>query len=105
MSQVSVAVSIDEIATEEDSIPGLDDIADAIGPGEDELVKAENLPFGIRCKSGSYRIVFAVWSWLVSNNVTEVAIPSHESYSLLKKTPQGSRLQNSCRKHQNNGYR
>ena len=73
-SQVSVAVSIDEIATEEDSIPGLDDIADAIGPGEGELNKAENLPFGMGAKAefiGS-SLPFGVGSF--SNNVTEVAI-------------------------------
>ena len=80
-SQVSVAVSIDEIATEEDSIPGLDDIADAIGPGEGELNKAENLPFGMGAKAefiGS-SLPFGVGSF--SNNVTEVAIPLHESYT------------------------
>ena len=86
-SQVSVAVSVDEIATEEDSIPGLDDIADAIGPDEDELVKAENLPFGMGAKAeviGS-SLPFGVGSF--SNNVTEVAIPSHESYSSVEEDP------------------
>ena len=86
-SQVSVAVSVDEIATEEDSIPGLDDIADAIGPGDDELVKAENLPFGMGAKAeviGS-SLPFGVGSF--SNNVTEVAIPSHESYASVEESP------------------
>ena len=86
-SQVSVAVSVDEIATEEDSIPGLDDIADAIGPDEDEMVKAENLPFGMGAKAeviGS-SLPFGVGSF--SNNVTEVAIPSHESYASVEESP------------------
>ena len=78
-SQVAVDVNTDDIVMDDESIPGLDDIADAIGDTEDEnLSNAEVLPFGMGAKAEVIQssLPFGVGSF--SDSVTEVAIPIGE---------------------------
>ena len=78
-SQVAVDVNTDDIVMDDESIPGLDDIADAIGDTEDEKSSnAEVLPFGMGAKAEVIQssLPFGVGSF--SDSVTEVAIPISE---------------------------
>ena len=78
-SQVAVDVETDDIVMDEESIPGLDEIADAIGDTEDETKSnADNLPFGMGAKAEVIQssLPFGVGSF--SDSVTEVAIPIGE---------------------------
>ena len=78
-SQVAVDVNTDDIVMDDESIPGLDDIADAIGDAEDEKSSnAEVLPFGMGAKAEVIQssLPFGVGSF--SDSVTEVAIPIGE---------------------------
>ena len=78
-SQVAVDVNTDDIVMDDESIPGLDDIADAIGDTEDEKSSnAEVLPFGMGAKAEVIQssLPFGVGSF--SDSVTEVAIPIGE---------------------------
>ena len=78
-SQVAVDVETDDIVMDDESIPGLDEIADAIGDTEDETKSAaDNLPFGMGAKAGVIQssLPFGVGSF--SDSVTEVAIPIGE---------------------------
>ena len=78
-SQVAVDVNTDDIVMDDESIPGLDDIADAIGDTEDEnSSNAEVLPFGMGAKAEVIQssLPFGVGSF--SDSVTEVAIPISE---------------------------
>ena len=78
-SQVAVDVNTDDIVMDDESIPGLDDIADAIGDTEDEnSSNAEVLPFGMGAKAEVIQssLPFGVGSF--SDSVTEVAIPIGE---------------------------
>ena len=75
-SQVAVDVNTDDIVIDDESIPGLDDIADAIGDTEDENTSnAEVLPFGMGAKAEVIQssLPFGVGSF--SDSVTEIAIP------------------------------
>ena len=78
-SQVAVDVNTDDIVMDDESIPGLDDIADAIGDTEDEDTSdADVLPFGMGAKAEVIQssLPFGVGSF--SDSVTEVAIPIGE---------------------------
>lgn len=78
-SQVAVDVNTDDIVMDDESIPGLDDIADAIGDTEDEdTSNADLLPFGMGAKAEVIQssLPFGVGSF--SDSVTEVAIPIGE---------------------------
>ena len=78
-SQVAIDVNTDDIVMDDESIPGLDDIADAIGDTEDEnSSNAEVLPFGMGAKAEVIQssLPFGVGSF--SDSVTEVAIPISE---------------------------
>ena len=78
-SQVAIDIDTDDIVMDDDSIPGLDEIADAIGDGdEDGNSTAENLPFGMGAKAEVIEssLPFGVGSF--SDSVTEVAIPIGE---------------------------
>jgi hypothetical protein len=78
-SQVAVDVNTDDIVMDDESIPGLDDIADAIGDTEDEdTSNADVLPFGMGAKAEVIQssLPFGVGSF--SDSVTEVAIPIGE---------------------------
>ena len=78
-SQVAVDVNTDDIVMDDESIPGLDDIADAIGDTEDEnSSNADVLPFGMGAKAEVIQssLPFGVGSF--SDSVTEVAIPIGE---------------------------
>ena len=78
-SQVAVDVNTQDIVMDDESIPGLDDIADAIGDTEDEKSSnAEVLPFGMGAKAEVIQssLPFGVGSF--SDSVTEVAIPIGE---------------------------
>ena len=69
----------DDIVMDDESIPGLDDIADAIGDTEDEdTSNADVLPFGMGAKAEVIQssLPFGVGSF--SDSVTEVAIPIGE---------------------------
>lgn len=50
-SQVAIDIAIDDIVMDDDSIPGLDDVVDAIGSTDDEADSAEVLPFGMGAKA------------------------------------------------------
>lgn len=78
-SQVAVDVDTDDIVMDDESIPGLDDIADAIGDTEGEdTSNAKVLPFGMGAKAEVIQssLPFGVGSF--SDSVTEVAIPIGE---------------------------
>ena len=78
-SQVAVDVNTDDIVMDDESIPGLDDIADAIGDTEEEdTSNADVLPFGMGAKAEVIQssLPFGVGSF--SDSVTEVAIPIGE---------------------------
>tara|TARA_B100000401_G_scaffold45668_1_gene26793 strand:+ start:301 stop:1611 length:1311 start_codon:yes stop_codon:yes gene_type:complete len=78
-SQVAVDVKTDDIVMDDESIPGLDDIADAIGDTEDEdMSNGDILPFGMGAKAEVIEssLPFGVGSF--SDSVTEVAIPIGE---------------------------
>ena len=75
-SQVAVDVNTDDIVMDDESIPGLDDIANAIGDTEDgDTSNADVLPFGMGAKAEVIQssLPFGVGSF--SDSVTEVAIP------------------------------
>ena len=82
-SQVSMDVSVDDIKMDDETIPGLDEIADAIGDASDYEEKSEVLPFGLGAKAEVIKssLPFGVGSF--TSEVNEVAIPfsdaDHES--------------------------
>ena len=77
-SQVSLDVELDNVVMDDDSIPGLDDVVDAIGSSEDEEKESENLPFGMGAKAEVLQssLPFGVGSF--SDGIEEVAIPLSE---------------------------
>lgn len=74
-SQVAVDVNVDDIAMDDESIPGLEEIADAIGDTVDDEHKDEVLPFGLGAKAEVIEssLPFGVGSF--TSEVIEVAIP------------------------------
>ena len=78
-SQVAIDIDTDDIVMDDDSIPGLDEIADAIGDGdEDGNSTAENLPFGMGPKAEVIESSIPLGVGSFSDSVTEVAIPIGE---------------------------
>ena len=74
-SQVSLDIELDNVVMDDESIPGLDDVVDAIGSTDDEGEKTEHLPFGMGAKAEvlNSSLPFGVGSF--SDGVEEVAIP------------------------------
>lgn len=74
-SQVAVDVNVDDIVMDDESIPGLEEIADAIGDAVDDEHKDEVLPFGLGAKAEVIEssLPFGVGSF--TSEVIEVAIP------------------------------
>jgi len=78
-SQVAIDIAIDDVVMDDDSIPGLDDVVEAIGSTSDEDESAELLPFGMGAKAEvlDSSLPFGVGSF--SEGVDELAIPASES--------------------------
>ena len=78
-SQVALDIVIDDITMDDDSIPGLDDVVNAIGD-DNELSEVEDqiLPFGMGAKAEVLQssLPFGVGSF--SEGVDEIAIPISE---------------------------
>ena len=78
-SQVALDIAIDDVVMDDDSIPGLDDVVEAIGSTSDEDESAEVLPFGMGAKAEvlDSNLPFGVGSF--SEGVDDLAIPASES--------------------------
>ena len=78
-SQVALDISVDDLVLDDDTIPGLEEIADAIGDATAESSKSEVLPFGLGAKAEVIEssLPFGVGSF--TSEVTEVAIPYAEN--------------------------
>ena len=78
-SQVSMDISVDDIVMDDEAIPGLEEIADAIGDATLDDGKGEVLPFGLGAKAEVIEssLPFGVGSF--TSDVNEVAIPFSES--------------------------
>ena len=75
-SQVALDIVIDDIAMDDDSIPGLDDVVNAIGnDNESSEVESKTLPFGMGAKAEVLQssLPFGVGSF--SEGIDEMAIP------------------------------
>ena len=77
-SQVSLDIKLDDVVMDDESIPGLDDVVDAIGSPVEEENNSEILPFGMGAKAEVLQssLPFGVGSF--SDGVGEVAIPLSE---------------------------
>jgi tetratricopeptide (TPR) repeat protein len=77
-SQVAIDISIDDVVMDDDSIPGLDDVVDAIGSTDDEADSAEVLPFGMGAKAEvlDSSLPFGVGSF--TEGAEDMAIPSSD---------------------------
>ena len=78
-SQVSMDISVDDIVMDDEAIPGLEEIADAIGDATLDDGKGAVLPFGLGAKAEVIEssLPFGVGSF--TSDVNEVAIPFSES--------------------------
>ena len=78
-SQVAMDITVDDIVMDDDTIPGLEEIADAIGDASGDVDKSEILPFGLGAKAEVIEssLPFGVGSF--TSEVNEVAIPYSES--------------------------
>ena len=78
-SQVALDISVDDLVLDDETIPGLEEIADAIGDATAESNKSELLPFGLGAKAEVIEssLPFGVGSF--TSEVTEVAIPYTEN--------------------------
>ena len=78
-SQVAMDVSVDDIVMDDETIPGLEEIADAIGDATLDVDKSELLPFGLGAKAEVIEssLPFGVGSF--TSEVNEVAIPYSHS--------------------------
>ena len=75
-SQVAIDIATDGITMDEDSIPGLDDVANAIGTDDDSSVSVDEvLPFGMGAKAEVLQssLPFGVGSF--SEGMGEVTTP------------------------------
>ena len=77
-SQVAIDIDTEDIVMDDDSIPGLDEIAEAIGDEGSHDESPEHLPFGMGAKAEVIEssLPFGVGSF--SEGVAEVAIPLNE---------------------------
>ena len=81
-SQVAVDIKTDDVVMDDDYIPGLEEIADAIGDTEEDTdSNSDNLPFGMGAKAEVVKssLPFGVGSF--SSEFDEVAIPHGEDDS------------------------
>ena len=78
-SQVALDISVDDLVLDDETVPGLEEIADAIGDATAESNKSEVLPFGLGAKAEVIEssLPFGVGSF--TSEVTEVAIPYTEN--------------------------
>ena len=78
-SQVAMDITVDDIVMDDETIPGLEEIADAIGDATLEVDKSEVLPFGLGAKAEVIEssLPFGVGSF--TSEVNEVAIPFSHS--------------------------
>ena len=78
-SQVAMDITVNDIVMDDDTIPGLEEIADAIGDATTEADKSELLPFGLGAKAEVIEssLPFGVGSF--TSEVHEVAIPYSQS--------------------------
>ena len=78
-SQVSMDISVDDIVMDDEAIPGLEEIADAIGDATLDDGKGDVLPFGLGAKAEVIEssLPFGVGSF--TSDVNEAAIPFSES--------------------------
>jgi len=74
-SQVAMDITVDDIVMDDETIPGLEEIADAIGDATLDVDKSEVLPFGLGAKAEVIEssLPFGVGSF--TSEVNEVAIP------------------------------
>ncbi len=74
-SQVALDITVDDIVMDDETIPGLEEIADAIGDPTLDVDKSEVLPFGLGAKAEVIEssLPFGVGSF--TSEVNEVAIP------------------------------
>ena len=82
-SQVAMDITVDDIVMDDETIPGLEEIADAIGDATLDVDKSEVLPFGLGAKAEVIEssLPFGVGSF--TSEVNEVAIPySHSDVDL-----------------------
>ena len=77
-SQVAVDIDTEDIVMDDDSIPGLDQIAEAIGDENEDEESSEILPFGMGAKAEVIQssLPFGVGSF--TDGVDDVAIPLNE---------------------------
>ena len=80
-SQVSLDIELDHVVMDDDSIPGLDDVVDAIGSSEEEVEESESLPFGMGAKAEVLQssLPFGVGSF--NDGIEEVSKPLSEQES------------------------
>ena len=78
-SQVAMDITVDDIVMDDETIPGLEEIADAIGYATLDVDKSEVLPFGMGAKAEVIEssLPFGVGSF--TSEVNEVAIPYSHS--------------------------
>ena len=78
-SQVAMDITVDDIVMDDETIPGLEEIADAIGDATLDVDKSEVLPFGLGAKAEVIEssLPFGVGSF--TSEVNEVAIPYSQS--------------------------
>ena len=78
-SQVAMDITVDDIVMDDETIPGLEEIADAIGDATLDVNKSEVLPFGLGAKAEVIEssLPFGVGSF--TSEVNEVAIPYSHS--------------------------
>ena len=78
-SQVAMDITVDDIVMDEETIPGLEEIADAIGDATIDADKSDVLPFGLGAKAEVIEssLPFGVGSF--TSEVTDVAIPYSQS--------------------------
>ena len=78
-SQVAMDITVDDIVMDDETIPGLEEIADAIGDATLDVDKSEVLPFGLGAKAEVIEssLPFGVGSF--TSEVNEVSIPYSHS--------------------------
>lgn len=78
-SQVAMDITVDDIVMDDETIPGLEEIADAIGDAAIDVDKSDVLPFGLGAKAEVIEssLPFGVGSF--TSEVNEVAIPYSNS--------------------------
>lgn len=91
-SQVATDITVDDIVMDDDTIPGLEEIADAIGDATIDVHKSDVLPFGLGAKAEVIEssLPFGVGSF--TSEVNEVAIPYSQSDVHSEDTEEKNRI-------------